>query len=100
MNRKQINKKQLTNTRIKVQDTVVVISGADRGRRGKVLFIDRRNARVIVEGVNKKDKFLRPSQENPKGGVVSREYPIHLSNVMLFSDKQKKGIRSEKIERK
>jgi len=81
-------------TKIKVNDNVVVISGSDRGRRGKVLFIDMKSGRVIVEGVNKKKKFLKASQENPNGGILSREFPINLSNVMVFCDKCKKGVKT------
>ncbi len=82
-------------TMIKKDDNVVILSGADRGKRGKVLFIDRKNGRVIIEGINKKKKFVKPSQENPKGGIISLEFPIHISNVMLFCDKCKKGVRLE-----
>ena len=80
-------------TRIKKNDSVVVITGADRGRRGKVLNVDRNRDRLIVEGINKKKKFIRPSQESPRGGVISLEYPINISNIMYFCDKCKKGIR-------
>jgi large subunit ribosomal protein L24 len=80
-------------TRLKKNDNVVVIAGADRGKRGKILFIDSKKGRVIVEGVNKKKKFVRPSQENPKGGIITLEFPINLSNIMLFCDKCKKGVR-------
>jgi large subunit ribosomal protein L24 len=78
---------------IKKNDSVVVVSGKDRGSRGKVLFVDTKRDRVVVEGVNKKKKFLKPSNENPKGGVISIEYPIHLSNVMAFCEKCKKAVR-------
>jgi large subunit ribosomal protein L24 len=83
----------MNNTKLKKNDNVVVISGKDKGRRGKVLFIDTKKGRVIVEGVNKKKKYVRPSQENPKGGVISLEFPVHISNVMLFCEKCKKGVR-------
>ena len=79
--------------KIKNNDSVVILAGYDRGRRGKVLNVDRRKSRVIVEGINKKKKFVRPSQENPRGGVISLEYPVHISNVMYFCDKCKKGVR-------
>ncbi|MCP4137131.1 MAG: 50S ribosomal protein L24 [bacterium] len=80
---------------MKLNDSVVIISGSDRGRRGKVLHIDRRDGRVIVEGINKKQKYVRPTQENPKGGVLKKEFPIDISNVMLFCEKCKKGVRIE-----
>jgi len=81
------------NTKLKVNDNVVVISGSEQGRRGKILHLNRDKNRVIVEGVNKRQKFVRPSQENPKGGSITKEFPIHLSNVMYFCDKCKKGVR-------
>ncbi|MBN2039519.1 MAG: 50S ribosomal protein L24 [Spirochaetes bacterium] len=80
-------------TRLKKDDTVVVISGANQGQSGKVLFVDRKKGKIVVEGVNKKKKFVRPSQEYPKGGVISLEYPIHISNVQYFCDKCKIGVR-------
>lgn len=80
-------------TKLKINDNVVIMGGSDRGKRGKVLKLDRTKARIIVEGVNKRSKFLKPSQENPKGGVVTLEFPIHISNVMYFCDKCKKGVR-------
>lgn len=86
-------KNERITTRLKVNDNVVVMSGADRGRRGKILKIGSKNGRVIIEGVNKRKKFLRATQENPKGGSVSIEFPINLSNVMIFCDKCKKGVR-------
>jgi large subunit ribosomal protein L24 len=79
--------------KIKVKDEVVVVTGSERGRKGKVLHVDCKKNRVIVEGVNKRNKFVRPSQENPNGGAISREFPIHVSNVMAFCDKCKKGVK-------
>jgi large subunit ribosomal protein L24 len=80
-------------TTIKKDDNVVVISGADKGKRGKVLFIDRRKGKIVIEGINKKKKFVRPSQDNPKGGTLSLEFSIHISNVANFCEKCKKGVR-------
>lgn len=72
---------------------MVVISGSDKGRKGKILFVDRKKSRVVIEGVNKRQKYMKPTQENPKGGALSKEFPIAISNVMLFCDKCKKGVR-------
>jgi large subunit ribosomal protein L24 len=80
-------------TKFKKNDSVVVISGSDRGKRGKILKVDRTKGRVIVEGINKRNKYLKPSQDNPKGRLVNIEYPINISNVMYFCDKCKKGTR-------
>jgi large subunit ribosomal protein L24 len=80
-------------SRIRNKDNVVVISGADRGRRGKVLKVGVKNTKVIVEGINKRNRYLKPGPEQPKGGKVNVEFPIDISNVMIFCDKCKKGVR-------
>ncbi len=80
-------------TRIKKNDNIIVISGASQGQTGKVLFVNKSKGRIVVEGVNKKKKFVRPSQEYPKGGVISLEYPIDISNVQFFCEKCKKAVR-------
>ena len=81
-------------TKIKKNDNIVVTAGVDKGKRGKVLFIDRKKGKVVVEGINKKKKFVRPSQENPKGGIIQLEFPIHISNIAYFCEKCKKGVRT------
>ena len=60
---------------------VRVISGAHKGQEGKVLFSSPKKQRVVVEGVNFIKKSTRPSQENPNGGIVEKESPIHISNI-------------------
>ena len=87
------SKVEKISTKLKINDNVVVVGGSDRGKRGKVLKFDRTKGRVIVEGVNKRSKFFKPNQENPKGGVATLDFPIHISNVMYFCDKCKKGVR-------
>lgn len=67
---------------IKREQEVVVISGAHKGKRGKVLEV-KAGDKVLVEGVNMITKFERKTQENPDGGSVEKESPIHYSNVML-----------------
>jgi large subunit ribosomal protein L24 len=86
-------KQENKNTRLKANDNVVVVSGSDRGRRGKVLKIGTKPGRIIVEGINKRNKYLKPGAETPKGGKVNLEFPIDISNVMIFCDKCKKGVR-------
>lgn len=78
---------------LKAGDEVVVISGKEKGKRGKILHIDRANDRVYVEGVNKIKRFMRPSQENPQGGQIEIEAPMHLSNVLFYDSKKKKGVK-------
>lgn len=67
---------------IKREQEVVVISGAHKGKRGKVLEV-KAGDKVLVEGVNLITKFERKTQENPEGGSTEKEAPIHYSNVML-----------------
>jgi len=73
--------------KIKTGDTVQVMSGKDRGKKGKVLKIFRTRDRVLVEGVNIITKRVKPTAENPEGGLVEKEAPIHISNVMLVDPK-------------
>ena len=68
--------------RIRKGDTVAVIAGDDKGRRGKVLRVIPEKNRVVVEGVNLVFKHLRKSQEHPNGGRIRREAALHMSNVM------------------
>ncbi len=68
--------------RIKTGDTVMVISGANKGSTGRVLRILADDGKVLVEGVNRVWKHVRPSQRNPQGGRIQKDAPIHISNVM------------------
>jgi large subunit ribosomal protein L24 len=72
--------------RIRKNDIVTVISGEFKGKTGRVLKYFTKNNRVIVEGVNFIKRHTRPSQNNPQGGIVEKEAPIHLSNVTLIHD--------------
>jgi large subunit ribosomal protein L24 len=69
--------------RVKKNDTVVVLAGKDRDKKGKVLRILLKKEKAIVEGVNLVKKHMRPTRDNPKGGIVSFENPINISNIML-----------------
>ena len=69
--------------KIKKGDTVKVIAGKDPGKEGKVLVVDQKNAKVVVEGVNMVSKHMKPSQANQNGGIVQKEAAIDISNVML-----------------
>jgi large subunit ribosomal protein L24 len=79
---------------IKTNDTVEVITGDDKGQRGKVLSIDRRVGRLVVEGVNRVYKHVRRSQKNPQGGRLSKEMPVQISNVLLLCNKCNKGVKT------
>lgn len=69
---------------IRLDDTVEVIAGADKGTRGRVLKIIKDKRRVVVEGVNRVKKHVQRSQKNPRGGQLSKEMPVSLSNVQLI----------------
>lgn len=73
----------MSTMKIKKGDTVKVIAGKDNNAEGKVLFVDVKNGKVLVEGVNMITKHAKPSQANPNGGIVQKEAPIDISNVML-----------------
>jgi len=79
--------------KIKTGDEVVVLAGKDKGLKGKVLKIIKSKDRVIVEGVNIVKKHVKPSAENPQGGIVEKEAPIHISNVALVDPKSGKPTR-------
>ena len=65
---------------------VKVISGNNKGQEGKILNVYPSQSRVIIEGVNFRKRASRPTQENPSGGFVEREAPIHISNVMIINN--------------
>jgi large subunit ribosomal protein L24 len=71
----------------------MVVSGEDRGKRGKILRVLRDKNRVVVEGVSFMRRHTRPSQSNPQGGIVEREAPIHASNVMVVDPKSGRPTR-------
>ena len=79
--------------KIKTGDKVIVISGRYKGSIGEVKAVSPKTNRVIVEGVNLAKKTLKPTQENPDGGVMEIEAPINASNVMIYDDKAKKAGR-------
>ena len=73
----------MSTMKIKKGDTVRVIAGTDKGSEGKVIAVNHKNNTVLVEGVNMITKHAKPSAANPNGGIVRKEAPIDISNVML-----------------
>lgn len=71
--------------KIKKGDTVKVIAGKDKGKEGKVLSVNVKNSTVLVENINMVTKHTKPSVANQNGGIVTKESPLHISNVMLLS---------------
>ena len=72
----------MATSKIKKDDLVKVITGKDKGKKGKVLSVDTKNNKVLVEGVNMVSKHSKPSMANQQGGIIEKEAPIDISNVM------------------
>ncbi len=80
--------------RIRLHDEVIVVAGKDRGKRGKVVKVLTKHDRIVVEGINLVTRHLRRNPQNPQmGGRVERAAPFHVSNVMLWSPNDGKGVR-------
>ena len=82
-----------TKTHIKKNDKVKVIAGKDKNKIGKVLNVNRKKNRVLVENINIIKRHSKPSVSNKQGGIIEKESPIHLSNTMLMCTKCMKQIR-------
>ncbi len=80
-------------THVKKGDMVMVIAGNDRGRTGEILRVDPRSGKVVVQGINRVYRHLRPSRTNPKGGRIRKEMPINISNVLPVDPKTNQGTR-------
>ena len=78
---------------IKKGDTVVVLAGDDRGKKGRVLSVQADKQRAIVEGVNMVSKSQKPSAKAPQGGIIKKEAPIHISNLNVIDPKSGKPTR-------
>ena len=85
---------------IKKGDTVMVIAGDSRGQQGRVLLVDRDKDRVVVEGVNIVSKHSRPTNKSPKGGVIQKEAPIHISNLKVIDGSGKPTRVGRKLDEK
>ena len=83
----------MANMKLKKGDNVIVIAGKDKGKAGKILVVDRKKNRVIVEGVNMVTKHAKPSAANQQGGILHQEAPIDISNIAYVV----KGDKTSKI---
>lgn len=81
----------MASLKIKKGDTVKVIAGKDKGAEGKVLSVDAKNSKVVVEGVGMVTKHTKPSAANQNGGIIQKEAPIAISNVMYYEIVDGKG---------
>jgi large subunit ribosomal protein L24 len=79
--------------RVRKGDTVVVIAGKEKGKRGKVLRVDHKKNRVVIERVMMVKRHTKPSQQNPQGGIVEKEGSVHISNVMPVDPGSDKATR-------
>lgn len=78
---------------VRKNDTVMVLSGNDAGKRGRVLKVFPKKAMIVVEGVRFIKRHTKPSQKMPNGGIIEREAPIHVSNVMVIDPQTSKPTR-------
>ena len=79
-----MQKKPSPKIKLKRGDSVIVIAGKDKGKKGRILFVDREKARVVVEAVNMVTKHTKAGRDNQAGGIIRKEAPIHISNVMYL----------------
>ena len=87
--KKQTNGKRAFKMHVKRGDTVQIISGSEKGKVGEIIRVLPKQSKVVVEGVNIKTKHVKPKQEGESGQITTFEAPIHSSNVMLYSTKEK-----------
>ena len=87
-------------SKIKKGDTVKVIAGKDKEKEGKVLSVDAKNNKVVVEGVNMVTKHSKPSAANQQGGIIEKEAPLYASKVMILDPETKKPTRVKKVQQK
>lgn len=78
---------------VRKEDTVLVITGKNKGKRGRVISVVPKKDKVIVEGVNVKKKHMKPNKQFQQGGIIDREAPVYTSNVMLVCPKCDKPTR-------
>lgn len=79
--------------KVKVNDEVLIIAGKDKGKKGKVLSVNLKTNKVLVEGINVSKKSVKADQNNPNGGFLDKEMPLSISSIMHFSSKANKRSR-------
>ncbi|MEG1536747.1 MAG: 50S ribosomal protein L24 [Clostridiales bacterium] len=89
-------KKEKVKMHVKTGDNVVVISGKDSGKKGKILSVDTKNGRVFVDKANLASRHTKPTQAAPQGGIIKKEASMDSSNVLMFCTKCNKGVRTRK----
>jgi large subunit ribosomal protein L24 len=79
---------------IKKGDTVIILTGESRNQKGRILEVDRIKERAIVEGVNMVSKHTKPNAKSPQGGIIKKEAPVHISNLMVVDPASGKPTRT------
>lgn len=79
--------------KLKIDDEVIVLAGKDKGKTGKLVSINSKKKKVLVQGVNVIKKSMKPTQENPDGGFIEVERPLDMSNIAIVSPKTNKATR-------
>ncbi|NQV01470.1 MAG: 50S ribosomal protein L24 [Bacteroidia bacterium] len=85
---------------IRKGDTVMIITGNSKGQQGKILMVEKAKSKAIVEGVNLVSKHTKPNAKNPQGGIVKKEAPVHISNLMLVDGSGNASRITRKIDAK
>ena len=84
--------------RVKTGDTVIVIDGKEKGKKGKIIAAYPKKHRVVIEGIHQVKRHTKPTQNNPQGGIVTKEAAIHVSNVMLVDPESGKPTRVKMVQ--
>ncbi|MBL7138239.1 MAG: 50S ribosomal protein L24 [Bacteroidales bacterium] len=85
---------------IRKGDTVMIIAGNSKGQQGKVLLVEKAKSMAIVEGVNMVSKHTKPNAKNPQGGIVKKEAPVHISNLMVVDGTGKASRIARRVDAK
>ena len=91
--RNRKTQEQISKPKVKKGDEIIVLTGKDKGLRGKVVNVDAKKHTCIVEKINEYKKHQKPSQKNPQGGIITVAMPLHVSNVMVVDKTTNKPTR-------
>lgn len=91
--KKKLTKRFQPKFHVRKNDIVQVIAGDDKGKKGRVIEVDYLKGRVMIEGINIISKHTRPTSQYPNGGIIKKEAPVHISNVLLLDPKSGQASR-------
>ncbi|MCX8075092.1 MAG: 50S ribosomal protein L24 [Clostridia bacterium] len=83
----------MAKTKLKKGDTVIVNTGTEKGKKGEILEVVRKDSKVVVKGVNIRTKHVKPRKQGQESGIIKRECPINISKVSFYCEKCDKGVR-------